>query len=100
MRRVLSCPAHVALLEENSTVTMHIDPNAVRCSGQHPFLRIFDGDAEKAAAYASIWQVEYNPETGAGNVLFFQSDELTGGPIRIYSDNARLARWVQEEIRL
>ena len=48
----------------------------------------------------SIWQVLYNPAAGPGNVMFLQSPDLTGGAVRIYSDNLKLVRWVQDEIPL
>jgi hypothetical protein len=48
----------------------------------------------------SVWQVLYNPAAGPGNVMFFQSEALTGGKVRIYTDNPKLAAWVQAEIPL
>ena len=82
-------------------MTMHMDPNEVRSSGLHPFARLFESpDAAKSSTNVSVWQVHYNPEAGPGNVLFLQSDDLTDGEMRIYTDNARLARWVQKEVGL
>lgn len=82
-------------------MTMQMDPNEITSSGLHPFGRVFADPAdEKATASVSVWQVLYNPAAGPGNVMFFQSPELTGGAVRIYSDNPKLARWVQDEIPL
>jgi hypothetical protein len=78
-----------------------MDPNEITSSGMHPFGRIFAAPSDdKPAASVSLWQVLYNPAAGPGNVMFFQSPELTGGAVRIYTDNAALARWVQDEIPL
>jgi hypothetical protein len=33
-------------------------------------------------------------------VLFFQSPALTGGAVRIYTDNLKLAQWIRDEIPL
>jgi hypothetical protein len=82
-------------------MTMHMDPNEIRSSGTHPFVRLYDSpDAEKSSTNLSVWQVHYNPEAGPGNVAFLQSDELTNGEVRVYSDNEKLARWVQQEVGL
>lgn len=80
---------------------MQMDPNEIRSSGMHPFGRIFaDPSADKASASVSLWQVLFNPEAGPGNVMFFQGAELTGGAVRIYTDNPKLAQWIRDEIPL
>ena len=68
-------------------MTMQMDPNEITSSGLHPFGRIFaEPSAEKPAASVSVWQVLYNPAAGTGNVMFFQSPELT----------AAVARWIAD----
>lgn len=75
------------------------DPSELRLSGQNPYMMIFDDPAAPApSTMVSIWHVQYCPEAGPGNVLFFRSNDLTDGVCRVYADNIRLARWIQEEI--
>jgi len=81
-------------------VTMNfIDPGELRLSGQNPYMMVYDQpDAAAPSTLASIWHVQYCPEGGPGNVLFLRSQDLTDGICRVYADNIRLARWIQEEI--
>lgn len=75
------------------------DPGELRLSGQNPFMAIYDEPSAPApSTRVNIWHVQYCPEAGPGNVLFFVSNDLTGGEARVYSDNVRLTRWLQEEI--
>lgn len=75
------------------------DPSEVRLSGQNPYMMIYDDPAASApSSLISIWHVQYCPEAGPGNVLFFRSNDLTGGVCRVYSDNIMLTRWIQENI--
>jgi hypothetical protein len=75
------------------------DPSELRLSGQNPYMMVYDQpDAPAPSTLVSIWHVQYCPEAGSGNVLFLKSNDLTDGECRVYADNIRLARWIQEEI--
>ena len=72
-----------------------IDPNEVRLTGENSFVRL--GAADAVTTHASHWRVILSP-AGSGHVLFFKS-ELTGGDLRVYSDNIALARWLQRDVQ-
>jgi hypothetical protein len=73
-----------------------VDPNDVIMTGENSFVR-FSPDAGKTQSdRASHWRVLWCP-AGAGHVLFLKST-LTGGAVRIWSDNPPVARWLQNEI--
>ena len=75
------------------------DPSELRLSGQNPYMMVYDDPAASApSTLVSIWHVQYCPEAGPGNVLFIRSQDLTDNVCRVFSDNIRLARWIQEEI--
>ena len=61
-----------------------VDPNDVLMTGENSFIRL------------SHWRVLWCP-AGAGHALFIQST-LTDGKVRIYADNAAVARWLQRTI--
>ena len=76
---------------------MGVDSNQVRLTGENSFLRL-SAEAEGApTTSASHWRVVHSPR-GPGHVLFIVS-ELTGGEVRIYSDNIAMARWLQEGVQ-
>ena len=73
-----------------------VDPNDVLMTGENSFIR-FSPDAGKTQTdRVSHWRVLWCP-AGAGHALFMQST-LTGGEVKIWSDNPPVARWLQKEI--
>lgn len=73
-----------------------VDPNAVRLTGENSFIRLAEKEGGQDMTRASHWRILRSPG-GPGHVLFLRS-ELTHNEVRIYSDNAALTRWLQEEI--
>jgi hypothetical protein len=76
-----------------------VDPSELRLSGQNPYMMLYEKPDDAApSTQVSIWHVQYHPDAGPGNVLFFNSKDLTDGKTRVYTDNEKLARWIQDEI--
>lgn len=73
-----------------------VDPNDVLMTGENSFIRLSKDGGQTQSSRLSHWRVLWCP-AGAGHVLFMLS-ELTGGQPRIYSDNAAVARWLQQTI--
>lgn len=73
-----------------------VDPNDVLMTGENSFIRFSPDGGKTQTDRASHWRVLWCP-AGAGHVLFLQGT-LTGGAVRIWSDNAPVARWLQKEI--
>jgi hypothetical protein len=73
-----------------------VDPNAVLMTGENSFIRLSPDGGTTLSDRASHWRVLWCP-AGGGNALFLQST-LTGGQVRIYSDNIAVARWLQTSI--
>ena len=73
-----------------------VDPNEVLMTGENSFIRLSRDGGKTLADRASHWRVLWCP-AGAGTALFLQS-ELTDGKVRVYSDNAAVARWLQKSI--
>ena len=73
-----------------------VDPNAVLMTGENSFIRLSADGGKTLTDRASHWRVLWCP-AGGGHALFLQST-LTGGPVRIYSDNIAVARWLQTSI--
>ena len=73
-----------------------VDPNAVLMTGENSFIRLSPDGGKTLSDRASHWRVLWCP-AGGGHVLFLQST-LTGGQVRIYSDNIAVARWLQTSI--
>ena len=73
-----------------------VDPNRVLMTGENSFIRLSPDGGETMTDRLSHWRVLWCP-AGAGHALFITS-ELTGGNVRIYSDNAAVARWLQRTI--
>ena len=73
-----------------------VDPNAVLMTGENSFIRLSPDGGTTLSDRASHWRVLWCP-AGGGHVLFLQST-LTGGQVRIYSDNIAVARWLQTSI--
>src|SRR5688572_23406562 len=81
---------------EEPNMTSPVDPNDVMMTGENSFIR-FSPDGGKAQTdRVSHWRVLWCP-AGAGHALFAKST-LTGGAVRIWSDNPPVARWLQKEI--
>jgi len=73
-----------------------VDPNAVLMTGENSFIRLSSDGGTTLSDRASHWRVLWCP-AGGGHALFLQST-LTGGQVRIYSDNIAVARWLQTSI--
>jgi len=73
-----------------------VDPNDVLMTGENSFIRFSPDGGKTQTDRASHWRVLWCP-AGAGHALFLQGT-LTGGAVRIWSDNAPVARWLQKEI--
>ena len=73
-----------------------VDPNQVLMTGENSFVRLSHDGGKTLTDRASHWRVLWCP-AGAGATLFLQS-ELTDNKVRIYSDNAAVARWLQATI--
>ena len=76
--------------------TTPTDPNQVRLTGENSFIRLSLEENADPTTRASHWRVLLSP-AGPGHVLFLKS-EVISDPVRVYSDNIALARWLQEEI--
>ena len=73
-----------------------VDPNDVLMTGENSFVRLSHDGGKTLASRFSHWRVLWCA-AGAGHALFVQS-ELTDNKVRIYSDNAAVARWLQKSI--
>jgi len=73
-----------------------VDPNAVLMTGENSFIRLSPDGGTTMSDRVSHWRVLWCP-AGAGHALFIQST-LTGGQVRVYSDNIAVARWLQKTI--
>lgn len=73
-----------------------VDPNRVLMTGENSFIRLSPDGGKTMTDRLSHWRVLWCP-AGAGHALFIKS-ELTEGEVRIYADNAAVARWLQRTI--
>ena len=73
-----------------------VDPNDVLMTGENSFIRYSSDGGKTQSDRASHWRVLWCP-AGAGHALFLKS-ALTGGEVKIWSDNPPVARWLQKEI--
>jgi hypothetical protein len=73
-----------------------VDPNDVLMTGENSFIRLSPDGGKTMTDRLSHWRVLWCP-AGQGHALFAQS-QLTDGAVRIYSDNAAVARWLQRTI--
>ena len=73
-----------------------VDPNAVLMTGENSFIRLSPDGGQTQTDRISHWRVLWCP-AGAGHALFMQSS-LTGGRVRVFSDNIAVARWLQKSI--
>jgi hypothetical protein len=77
-------------------MTSPVDPNDVMMTGENSFIRYSPDGGKTQTDRVSHWRVLWSA-AGAGHALFARST-LTGGAVRIWSDNPPLARWLQKEI--
>src|SRR5437667_12246945 len=77
-------------------MTPPVDPNAVLMTGENSFIRLSHDGGKTQSDRFSHWRVLWCP-SGAGHVLFAQS-ELSSGQLRLLSDHAAVARWLQRTI--
>ena len=73
-----------------------VDPNNVMMTGENSFIRFSNDGAKTFTDRSSHWRVLWCP-AGAGHALFM-TGSLTGGQVKIWSDNPPVARWLQKEI--
>jgi hypothetical protein len=73
-----------------------VDPNEVLMTGENSFVRLSTDGGKTLSDRFSHWRVLWCA-AGAGHVLFMQST-LADNQVRIYSDNAAVARWLQRTI--
>jgi hypothetical protein len=77
-------------------MTSPVDPNDVMMTGENSFIRYSPDGGKTQTDRVSHWRVLWCP-AGAGHALFAKST-LSGGAVRIWSDNPPVARWLQKEI--
>ncbi len=78
-------------------MTSPVDPVQIRLTGENSFIRLAQEEGGAQTTRTSHWRVLWTP-AGAGHVLFLKSDDLDRDPVRVYSDNIAMTRYVQEEI--
>ena len=78
-------------------MTSPVDPNQICLTGENSFIRLSPEPGGNLTTRASHWRVLWSP-SGAGHVLFLKSDDLSDNPVRVYSDNIALTRYLQDEI--
>jgi len=74
---------------------LSVNPHELILIGENSFIRLSEDGGESAAVRCSHWRVLWTLE-GAGHALFIDSPLSAG--VRIYSDSAALARFLQAEI--
>src|SRR4249920_1640092 len=74
-----------------------VDPHEVVMTGENSFVRLSDDGGKTIVDRVSHWRVLWSP-AGQGHALFIESP-LTAG-IKIYSDNAGVARYLQRTIEI
>ena len=77
-------------------MTSPVDPNDVLMTGENSFIRLSPDAGKTQTDRLSHWRVLWCP-AGPGHVLFIQSP-LLDSQVRIYSDSAAVARWLQRTI--
>jgi hypothetical protein len=73
-----------------------VDTGEVLMTGENSFVRLSHDGGKTLSERTSHWRVLWCP-AGAGHALFMTGD-LTDNVVRIFSDNAGVARWLQESI--
>lgn len=77
-------------------MTSTVDSGQVLMTGENSFIRLSQDGGKTHSERTSHWRVLWSP-AGAGHALFMVG-ALTDGAVRIYSDNAGVARWLQSTI--
>ncbi len=77
-------------------MTPPVDPNEVLMTGENSFVRLSLDGGQTMSDRFSHWRVLWCP-AGPGHALFAKTTAF-GGRVRIYSDNAAVARWLQRTI--
>ena len=77
-------------------MTTPVDANDPVMTGENSFIRLSPDGGKTQSDRLSNWRVLWCP-SGTGHALFIQST-LTDGQVRIYTDNAAVARWLQRTI--
>ena len=77
-------------------MTTPVDANDPVMTGENSVIRLSPDGGKTQSDRLSHWRVLWCP-SGTGHALFIQST-LTDGQVRIYSDNAAVARWLQRTI--
>src|SRR5207244_1114434 len=72
-----------------------VDPHDVVMTGENSFIRLSSDGGKTIAERVSHWRVLWSP-AGQGHALFMESSLAKG--IRLYSDNAGVARYLQRAI--
>ena len=78
-------------------MTTPVDPNQVCLTGENSFIRLAQAAGGEQTTRTSHWRVLWSPG-GAGHVLFLKSADLERDPVRVYSDNIAMTRYLQDEI--
>ena len=74
-----------------------VDPHDVLMTGENSFVRLSNDGGKTIAERVSHWRVLWSP-AGQGHALFVESSLLK--EIRLYADNAAVARFLQRTIEL
>jgi hypothetical protein len=74
-----------------------VDPHDPVMTGENSFVRLSEDGGKTIADRVSHWRVLWSP-AGQGHALFIESSLFKG--IRIYSDNAGVARFLQRTIEV
>jgi hypothetical protein len=74
-----------------------VDPNDVVMTGENSFVRLSNDGGKTIPERVSHWRVLWSP-AGQGHALYIESPMTDG--IRIYSDNAAVARFLQRTIEV
>ena len=72
-----------------------VDPHDVLMTGENSFIRLSNDGGKTIADRVSHWRVLWSP-AGQGHAMFVESPLCAG--IRLYSDNAGMARYLQRTI--
>ena len=78
-------------------MTSPVDPNQVVLTGENSFIRLAPEAGGEQTTRTSHWRILWSPG-GAGHVLFLKSADLERDPVRVYSDNIAMTRYLQDEI--
>lgn len=71
-----------------------IDPNKIHFTGENSFIRLKTDPNGEASTVCAHWRALISPG-GPGTCLFLTSD-ATNHEVKLYADNLKMARWLQE----